>query len=604
MSIIRELSKDVIERIAAGEVVERPSSVVKELCENSIDAGASSISIDICEGGKDSIVIVDDGTGMDMEDLKLSVMRHATSKIKSDEDLWAINTMGFRGEALAAIGAISRLVIASRVNDTKVIEGNSISVVGGEIDGPRVAGCAGGTRIEVRDLFFNVPARQKFLKSANVEAAHSIDVVTELALANPKIRFEMSVDGKRKLCARAIGDDSASLKGRISEIIGERAMSDLIFVDEENSNLSIRGYLCERGRSGGKDFHLFINRRAVKDRIIMHAVSMAFGDRLERGAYPLAVLWIDIDPARVDVNVHPAKREVKFAESGAIHDFVAMAVKKGLANSEMFVGDHAAQMKQRVGDAIINYEARRLTNLNSSEPCDSRRSFNISRMVDEDQKRSYSSPSVGISTRDQTNIFAGHGLVQSRKRAIGQLGKTYILCEGDDGSLSVVDQHAAHERIGFDELKKQYTSTGVRSQRLIIPERVELDARSFAYLSENLKLFADAGFEIEPFGGTSMIVKSVPEIIGTSPVKGILERVASEIEEYGSSQSIEDRIDPIFAVIACHAQVRGGDRLSQSEMDALIADMERLDVKSCPHGRPAEVKVEISEIEKWFRRRS
>lgn len=556
MGRINKLPRDLIEKIAAGEVVERPSSVVKELVENSIDAGARLISVDIAGGGKERIAVIDDGSGMDVADLAISILRHASSKISCDADLTNIRTMGFRGEALAAIGAVSRLSIESKLNDPSVLEGAKICVDGGVATTPAVIGCPGGTKIAVSDLFFNVPARKKFLRSTQVEYGHVSECVTTLALAYPEIRFEFTHDRRRVFVSGA--DD---VQGRMIAVIGEGAANSAVKVSEESAGISINGFVSERGHTAGKNVHIFLNKRPVRDRMLMHAVTAAFGERLGRGGYPAAVLWLSIDPAEVDVNVHPAKREVRFAGAQAVHDFVMNAVRK--ANNGVKSGHWTSG---------VCCPMSRLDPIAS--PC-----------------------APGYSGYSETQA-PWCGVL----RPIGQLGKTYIVCEDPDGTLVLIDQHAAHERLGFDALKKQYASGSVKGQRLLIPERVELGEKGAAYIMEHGEAVARTGFEIEPFGGRTIMIKSVPAILGGADVGNVFCKMAGELEEFGSSHSIDEVVERIFAVVACHRQVRGGDRLAPEEVSRLVRDVEQENITHCPHGRPALVKIEKGEIEKWFKR--
>lgn len=583
MCTIKQLPKNLIEKIAAGEVVERPSSVVKELVENAIDASARSIVVDVVDGGKKRIAVIDDGSGMSPDDLKLCVLRHATSKISDESDLWKIRTMGFRGEALAAIGAVSKLTIESRINKPEIIEGAKIDIDGGEVKGPSVAGCPPGTKVVVSDLFFNVPARQKFLRSHAVEYGHIYECVTTLALAHPDIRFEISSNGKRQFISNA-GD----VKERVTAVLGDEIAGRLMDVCEEGGGIEIGGFVAESGRSGGKDVHIFLNKRPVRDKVLMHAVSAAFGERLQRGRYPAAALWIDIDPAKVDVNVHPTKREVRFAESGAVHDFVMSAVKKAVTSAPATIqtADKIPNMRQGVEAAINRFEERRL--FDQASDCH--------------PERSKGSPIGPLA------LLRAGGILPStqndaRLHPIGQLGKTYIICEDADATLVIIDQHAAHERLGFDALTKQYSLGKVPEQRLLIPERVELGAKQTAYIMENSDAIARAGFEVEPFGGSTLMVKTVPALLGDANVGHVFEKMADELEELGSSHSIDDVVKRIFAVVACHRQVRAGDKLSIDELSALVRDIECENVMHCPHGRPAIVRIERGEIEKWFGRK-
>ncbi|MFH0800507.1 MAG: DNA mismatch repair endonuclease MutL [Pseudomonadota bacterium] len=602
MGIIRELPREVAERIAAGEVVERPASVVKELVENAIDAGASSIRIDVEDGGKRRIAVIDDGSGMDADDLGRSILRHATSKIAAEADLWAIRTMGFRGEALAAIGAVSRFSIESKPNRPDAVEGARIEVDGGRVCGPVVAGCAAGTKAQASDIFYNVPARLKFLRSAAVEYGHVSEVVMGLALAFPDIRFELSGDGKRRFVSRA-GD----LKERVAAVMGEDIRGQLAEVGEKGGIIAVSGWVADKGRAGGKDVHIFLNRRPVRDRLLMHAVSAAFGERLSRGEYPAAVLWIDVDPSEVDVNVHPAKREVRFSNGSAVHDFVMAAVRK-VVQSNLLSTIAPDITRSGVESAMFRYEQSRLTDSDSSSGFKTLRRATPPWEAGEGSRRVSGGEGVSPSeVASKGGVAREQGFETCTRagtlRVLGQLASTYIVCENADGMLVLIDQHAAHERLGFDALKQGYAAGKVPRQRLLLPERVELGVKGLAYVEENFGLLTRAGFEIEPFGGGTLLVKEVPAILGDVALSPLFEKLAAELEEIGGSNSVDEAAEKIFAVVACHRQVRGGDALSSEELAALVRDIERENVTHCPHGRPAIVKIEKSEIEKWFKRR-
>jgi len=567
MGIIRELTRDLIERIAAGEVVERPASVVRELVENAVDAGATHISVEIEEGGKDLIAISDDGCGMSPEDLGHSVLRHHTSKISQDSDLWNIQTMGFRGEALAAIAAVSRMEISSRVNLSDIVEGAAIIIEGGDAGEVQPAGCAGGTRIVVRDLFYNVPARKKFLKSSTVESGHIVDLMTEYALGFPHIRFKLSTDGRSRLKANSFDD-----RERVLEILGDRVSDSLYRVSDATPDISIKGWLAEKGRARAKDVHIFLNRRPISDRILMHALTQAFGERLDRGQFPSAVLWIEVDPGKVDVNVHPAKREVRFVNSGGVHDFVKNSVRKALQSRAEFCVPRSAteQHGERwSGIPLLCKEGLGEVELDLPPPAP-----------------------------EQLSSIAEPTLIP-----LGQLDRTYLICEDSDATLVLIDQHAAHEGLGFKRLKKQFDSGNIAEQRLLIPEQLELGGKEFGYISENFDLLAEMGFEIEPFGGTTLLVKAVPAILSGTNLETLFDKLAHEFENLGSSEAVEEAVDRVFSVMACHAQVRAGDKLSNEEMRSLIESMDRESITHCPHGRPAMVRIEKNEIEKWFKRR-
>ncbi len=589
MPTIKQLSPDVVEKIAAGEVVERPASVVKELIENAIDARAKAITIDVLGGGKERITVIDDGCGMDAQDLKSSILRHSTSKIESADDLWRINTMGFRGEALASIAAVSRLWIESKPNSSHVIEGARIEVKGGIVQDLMIAGCAGGTKAEVRDLFFNVPARRKFLRSKAVEAGHIYDTVITLAMACPDIRFELTIDGSRRL---------SLLPGeafeRAQAILGERAKDGLIYVQEMCPEISIRGLVAQGGRKAGKDVYFFLNSRAIKDRMLMQALTQAFGERNMGGEYPAAALWLDMDPSKVDVNVHPTKREVRFADGGAVHSFVMSAIRKPISAAQVEVTaikypstTSPYAFGASVEDAIQRFERNRL-----SDQYEARGKAHLT----------YSKPSDVLSSADYKQVEVKAETKEGGLRLIGQYGLAYIVCEDPSGSLVLIDQHAAHERLGFEELRENYRSGSIPKQRLLIPENVELGEKSRAYIVENIEMLTKAGFELEPFGGGTILVKAIPALLSGTSVATLLDKLATELEEHGGSESIDEAMDRIFAVVACHRQVRAGDKLGPQELAQLVRDIENKGITSCPHGRPALVRIDKGEIEKWFKR--
>jgi len=572
MGQIRVLQKEVVEKIAAGEVVERPASVIKELVENAIDAGAASVSVGLTAGGLEGIRVRDDGRGMDAADLALCVKPHATSKIASARDLWRIGTMGFRGEALASIASISRLEIVSRPADADVECGARLAVEGGSEPRVTPAGCAQGTEVAVRDLFYNVPARKKFMKSERVEAARCVEAVEELALAYPQLRFELDVDGARRLSLAACPGDRTE---RASAILKAH---QLIPVAGEAGEISLAGWVSERGRRGGRDVHVFVNGRPVKDRMMMHAIAASFGERLDAGAHPAAALWLAIDPSKVDVNVHPAKREVRFAEPAAVHSFLTSALKRALGGSEVMLREGRAEtVPNRAGlPSDPGPTPRSASSVSSSMP----------------QERCGAAGELPFE----------RGAVPTM-RPLGQFGGAFIACEGDDGSLTIIDKHAAHERMGFDELMGQHRRGNVARQRLLIPEQVELREADAASLVENSKLLAEAGFEVEPFGGGTIVLKEVPAIAGAASAGALMGELAREICEMGHGAALDEAIERIFAVVACHRQVRAGDELRPEEVARLVRDVEAKGVKTCPHGRPAVIRVERDEIEKWFGRK-
>ncbi len=569
MGNIKVLPEHVIAKIAAGEVVERPASVVKELLDNAIDAGAASIEVDVAEGGKKRIVIIDDGCGMDAKDANRCVERHATSKITSDADLFAVRTMGFRGEALSAIASVSKFTLETKMEGE--LEGTLVNVEGGVVKETRAAGCPKGTCVSVSDLFFNVPARKKFLKSDASEYGHIADAFCEAALANPSVRFHLSHGGETRILCSRTGD----IKTRIGDVLGDDVSGALFEFGEKGDGIELKGFVVKGGvtRATAKDIHLFVNGRSIKDRIIQHALMSGFGTFLGRGEYPIAVLYLTIDPAAVDVNVHPTKREVRFANAAMVHDFVSLSVRKAVAGKA--AREYVAYARSD-GDAPVTSlckgGAGRVDMLPLTPPYPS------------------------------TLLRADKGGEELRLRVIGHLDRAFIVCEGEGGKLVLIDQHAAHERLGFEVLKEQLANGRVEVQRLLLPEQIDLSPKEKTVVMEHVKVIETAGFEIEDFGGGTIVIKAVPAILGDVSLKNIFEKMAAELSDFGSSGAVEGEIDKIFSVIACHSQVRAGDTLSFEEMRQLVMDIERSGISHCPHGRPATIEIERSEVEKWFKR--
>ncbi|MBI4125935.1 MAG: DNA mismatch repair endonuclease MutL [Deltaproteobacteria bacterium] len=558
MGQIRRLSPELVGKIAAGEVVERPASIVKELIENALDAGARSLRVDIAEGGKTRIVVTDDGSGMDPDDARCCLDRHATSKVRCEDDLWSISTFGFRGEALAAIAAVSRLTIETKLHDTQVIEGIRVQGDGaGNID-TFLCGCPGGTRVEVRDLFFNVPARLKFLKSEAVEYGHIVEAVQAAAIAHPELRVELVRDDRVQWVLAP-----TSLEQRVVDTVG--AEETFRCFEETSDGISCAGWLTtgEMHRPTSKNLWLFVNRRPLRDKLLLHAVTHGFGETLPRGRYPVGAVFLSIDPRKIDVNVHPTKREVRFENGGAVHDFVAKVVRKSFQQAVQ--KGPAARPPEEAGRVVLEaYVAGRADEGNEAD-----------------------------------GLFQQSALPV---RVLGQLAKTYIVCEGPENSLVLFDQHAAHERLGFNILKQQFSSGSVAQQRLLIPQQVALSPAAAARLRESIDVLQRAGFEVEPFSGTSFSVKAVPALLGDADLSSLLEQVAHELEEAGSSNATQALFDRLFSVVACHRQIRGGDTLASQEMAALLRDVEQHGITHCPHGRPVLITFDRGEIERRFKR--
>ncbi|MFH1874836.1 MAG: DNA mismatch repair endonuclease MutL [Pseudomonadota bacterium] len=565
MGKIKILSEQVITKIAAGEVVARPASVVKELVDNALDAGATSIEVDIQAGGKKRITVIDNGQGMASEDALMCIERHATSKLSSEKDLEAIRTMGFRGEALAAIAAVSRMKLETKVSDSKVLEGTQLVVEGGAIKHHKTFGCPAGTSITVEDLFFNIPARQKFLRSDNVEYGHIANIVADLALTSNQISFSLTHNGSPKFRYHA----SENKLSRIEAVFGKNCQDSLVEFAEPGDGISIHGFVSTPNltRSSAKDLNFILNNRPIKDRILQHALLSGLESNFPRGSYPLAVLYLELDPTLVDVNVHPTKNEVRFSNGQMIHNFVKSAVQKAVSKNVKAIPVYAKT-------SLLGH---------SQEMCHSRESGNpiVYKGLDPCFRRDDSPLPLKV---------------------IGQFGQAFIICEDENRNLVVVDQHAAHERLGFERLKKQYQAGKVKQQQLLIPEQVALSSKEFAVIEDHLVMLEKAGFEIEPFGGSTLIVKSMPSILGDVSAKPLLEKISTDLAEFEASDGLEKTIEQIFALVACHQQVRAGDKLSPLELEQLIRDIFLENISNCPHGRPALIKIAPEEVEKWFRR--
>ncbi len=613
MQRVRQLSEELIGKIAAGEVVERPASVVKELVENSIDARATEIVVDIASGGKERITVVDDGFGMSEQDARMSLQRHATSKISKEDDLFAIATLGFRGEAMPSIAAVSRLTIETKEHG--VLDGTRLLVDGGRLLKSETFGCADGTRIIVEDLFFNTPARKKFLRGDKTEEGHVLDVVSKLALSHPDVRFKFRADGREKLSCVSL----ANRKARLAEVLGIELASMSKEFEEKNDGIRISGFLGnpDAARRVSQGIYIFINGRFIRDRLVTHAITDGYRGLLPTGAYPFAVIFLTIDPARIDVNVHPTKQEVRFENTGAIHGFVAAAVRKSvqrreavqqgnnpyakvLADATLEADEQSSSFSNRYAQAFASGYLR---NSASFAKCSRPAAATLDLIYKPlDEGRQYADASV-----HPVENFSGETSLSAERfaslKVIGQLGNSYILCEGVASKLVAIDQHAAHERIGFEILKRQLAEGGISSQRLLLPIQIELQPKDAAVFHEHVEKLNTLGFEIEHFGGRTYVIKSVPALLADCDVTALAFNLAREFGDIGASSSSEELTEHILKTIACHRQVRAGEDLSFDEMRALLSEMDRHpNADYCPHGRPSFVEFKADEIAKWFKR--
>jgi DNA mismatch repair protein MutL len=592
--VIRALDEAAINRIAAGEVVERPASAVKELVENALDAGARRIAVDYAAGGKVLIRVTDDGCGMAAADLPLAVARHATSKIDGS-DLLNIRSFGFRGEALASLGAVGRMVLTSRVEGG---EGVTLTVAGGRMAAVRPAAAAQGTVVEVRDLFYATPARLKFLRTDRAEAGAIAEVVRRLAMAEPHVGFVLSevAEGEApRVIFRADpqnGDFFDALHGRLTRVLGADFTANALRIDVEREGLRLQGYAALPTYSRGSSVQqfVFVNGRPVLDRMLLGALRVAYFDFLSRDRHPAAVLNLICDPERVDVNVHPAKSEVRFREPEAARSLIITGLKTALSGA----GHRASSTVADATLAAMRPEVRVY-------------------QMDRSWQGGASQGALGRSFAFQAPGFAEAPAARVEPVAeveAGPLGaaraqvhENYIIAQTATGMV-IVDQHAAHERLVYERLKRQMAETGVRAQALLIPEIVDLSASDAARLLEAAEDLARMGLVIEPFGGSAVAVREVPAILGTVSAAALLRDVLDELADLGQSGTVQARMDAILSRMACHGSIRSGRQMRAEEMNALLREMEATPHSGqCNHGRPTYVELKLADIERLFGRR-
>jgi DNA mismatch repair protein MutL len=600
MTKIARLPEDVANQIAAGEVVERPASVVKELVENAIDAGATRVQVDVEGGGVGLIRVVDDGSGMGREDAELSLERHATSKIEQASDLCCVTTLGFRGEALPSIASVSRFVLVTR--EPASDEGTRILVEGGRRIDLSAAGAPAGTMIEVRDLFYNVPARRKFLKTAATEMSHVSDAIARVALARPSIAFTLTSEGRTILeVARSTEKDP---RGRVGRILGSGVADHLYSIEDDGEThaIAVRGFVSspELSERTARGLWTFINGRYVRDRTIQHAIQDAYRTLLERGRQPVVVLAIEMDPARVDVNVHPQKTEVRFVESGEVHRAVSGALHRTLVAQPWLRRAAAPAVEEGVRRYVVRSEPGEVTG------------FAEHRLRVEDALRALarSAPAVSSArTNDGTEPRIGTG-AETRAGSgkfgglepVGQVLATYLVCQGPDRML-IIDQHAAHERIAFERMRKQARARAVEAQPLLVPLSIELDPARSAAAHDAKERLAEIGIEIEPFGGQTWLVKSRPSAIGQANLERLVVDLLDEVKDVGQTTPMRELVESLLSCAACHTVVRAGDRLTHAEIKALLVAMDEIDFGAhCPHGRPVFVEWSERELGALFHR--
>lgn len=621
MNKIKLLSPRLANQIAAGEVVERPSSVIKELLENSLDAGATRLDIDIEDGGIKLMRVRDNGGGIDHADLPLALSRHATSKIYELDDLEAVATLGFRGEALASISSVARLTLLSSTTDDSsgwqvVAEGRDMETEISPAPHPR------GTTVEVRDLFFNTPARRKFLRTEKTEYNHLEDVVKRLALSRFDVAFNLRHNNRAIYSWRA-GESQLEQERRVAQVCGPAFMENAVHIEMERNGLRLWGWVAlpTFSRSQADLQHFYVNGRAIRDKLVSHAVRQAYQDVLHHGRHPAFVLYLEVEPSTVDVNVHPTKHEVRFRENRSVHDFIYSSLHHALAkvkpedslNRSHETGTFAESQSVQ-GLAVGEFQGQERISFAASAPAgNSGLTGSASNYLNTGYATpTYSSPAA---VREQMNRYGElhqpmrSTLVDETESdvpplgyAIAQLKGIYILAENEQG-LIVVDMHAAHERITYERMKESFASGGLQTQPLLVPESIAVSQKEADCAEQYEEIFKSLGFELQRAGPETLLIRQVPVVLNRAKVEQLVRDVLSDLIEHGSSERIQQHINEILSTMACHGSVRANRRLTIPEMNALLRDMEATERSGqCNHGRPTWLLQSLDELDKLFMR--
>jgi DNA mismatch repair protein MutL len=574
---IQILSEAMASRIAAGEVVDRPASVVKELIENSLDAGATEIFIWIERSGTSLIRVTDNGEGMGAEDLYLAVERHATSKLKDDDDLFRIVTLGFRGEALPSIGAVAKLEILSRVASAPM--GYRLRVDGGKKDEVAPAAVSIGTTVEIKDIFFNTPARKKFLKSPATELSHICDAVNRMALAHPSAHFRLQHDGRTVADYVAVSGG----KDRLHQVLGGEIAKDLVPFRFAGGEVTVQGYLSAAPASfpNARYLYTFVNHRYVRDKILTHAVLHGYETLLMKGQYPAVLLFLDVPFADVDVNVHPAKYEVRFRRQSDIHEVVSRGIRQALRQEAKEPVLRMSPIPNApfsvVHESALSYGGPPFGGLDSSWP----------------RETTFVVPSSTLST--QAGFF-------SSLNVLGQILGCYLVCSWSRG-LVLIDQHAAHERVAFEKLRRQMEDGKVETQNLLIPQTVELTAGEVLLLEQKLEVLERFGFLLEPFGPNTYAITAAPALLPEGDYSLVVRQMVTELAVVETSAKLRQHLEDRLATIACHSVIRANRALERDEMRALLEDLDRIEFATqCPHGRPVLIEINRDELDRMFKR--
>jgi len=613
---IRRLPPETVNRIAAGEVVERPASAVKELVENALDAGATRIEVQIEGGGLTRILVADDGHGMAPDQLELAIERHATSKLEPDDagdvDLLRISTLGFRGEALPSIGSVARLTLTSR--PTAGGDAHALRVEGGRVTPPGPAAFPGphGTRVEVRDLFYATPARLKFMKSERAEAMAIAEELRRQAWAHAAVTFPLDVEGRSVLRLPAEHPGDEGRLRRLAAILGRDFEANALLVDQTRDDLRLSGYagLPTYSRGNAQHQYLFVNGRPVKDRLLQGALRGAYADFLARDRHPAAVLFLDVDPLKVDVNVHPAKSEVRFRDAALVRGLIVGGLRHSLAaaghRASTTVADQAlGGFTPHTGIGSQPVSQPQATGWSGwtgwSAPASAAQTIpglsDRSARVEPEAPTAYALMPTAAQAPEPADMDRPLGVAR------GQLHGTYIVAQTRDG-LVLVDQHAAHERLVYERMKAQMAEGGVARQTLLVPEVVELDPAEAERVADRAGELAELGLVVEPFGTGAVLVREVPALLGQVDAAGLIRDIADDLAEHGAALALKERLGEVCGTMACHGSVRAGRVLSAPEMNALLRQMEATPHSGqCNHGRPTYVELKLADLEKLFGRR-
>lgn len=623
MKRIKLLSPRLANQIAAGEVVERPSSVIKELLENSLDAGATRLEIDVEDGGIKLMRVRDNGGGIAKEDLPLALSRHATSKIYELDDLEAVATLGFRGEALASISSVARLALLSSTNDDSagwqvVAEGRDMETEVSPAPHPR------GTTVEVRDLFFNTPARRKFLRTEKTEYTHLEDVVKRMALSRFDVAFNLRHNGRAIYSWRA-GDSQLEQERRVAQVCGPAFMENAVHIDMERNGYRLWGWVAlpTFSRSQADLQHFYVNGRCIRDKLVSHAVRQAYQDVLYHGRHPAFVLYLELDPSTVDVNVHPTKHEVRFRDNRSVHDFIYSILHRALAN--VTPENSLAKNVQGGGDALLQsspapqgiaageFRGQETLGLRAAPTnkwgqsqvfkSDSDPIYSRASGVNE-QLKTYGDLHNPISGFPSLNPLpeSGDDTIPPLGYAIAQLKGIYILAENAQG-LIVVDMHAAHERITYERMKESFACGGIQTQPLLVPEAIAISQKEADCAEQFHDIFKNLGFELQRAGPETLLIRQIPVVLNRAKVEQLVRDVLSDLIEHGTSERIQHHINEILGTMACHASVRANRKLTIPEMNALLRDMEATERSGqCNHGRPTWLLQSLDDLDKMFMR--